>query len=912
MAGTTSLELEDILSSEVDESAVRSLVGSLESQLASSSTIPSGTVATETAGRNNHANITLSTSANNMQPVQPATTTIQNSHSTGAKEVVSGHVFPNKTVVSIAPIQVSSPQVSTPGVVVSTENKPVQKTTVPTTCVRIITLPTSGGGTVLASENSIATVNLSDSAKNIMRPSRTTQAITQQSINPQIVTGNGKNVIVSSNVVVTSESKPTITLTSGKQPVTLTQLTTVQPNTDPSQLVTNTQPQFVQTIRPRGAVDQTVTVGVTNTSTIATRALTPNPQQVVMQPGGQILTQPVRIAPGQQVIAPRPQNVQIRLPDGTTLPPGVVLIKDGMVVGSTASLGQHVTSSQGTIYRTVQSPQVITQSAIRPANTMRLTSPAPIQLRNIQGHGNAAGLPVRPAMTVLTAPGKGNPTLISGLPTSGAVGSNTIVGQPSAGVTLTSANLDSVKKCKNFLTTLIKLAANANQPPNTVQNVKDLVQNLVDGKIEPEEFTLKLQKELKSSPQPYLVPFLKKSLPLLRQTLKGPLLAPQAPGTSIMTPGVGVAQPNLMSSVATTNQKTVTGHKTINLNLNHVQLLPQGAAKSQFITPAPPRLQAPTPRSIAGQNLIHANTLVNHIRAAVNPGTVILNQARIQAAHRMSAVAAKAGAAATPPRDKGNKHTFRDDDDINDVASMAGVNLMEENARILATNSELIGTQIRSCKDEAFLGSKPLHTKINMLCAKHGLGDTTADVVNLISHATQQRLKDLVEKLDVVSLHRTEIYKTDSRYEEASDVRSQMKFFEQLDSLERKRRDEQERELLLRAAKSRSKQEDPEQLRLKQKAKEMQQKEMDQARMYNANMVALDAIGPRKRKRDSFAAGGLSSGGIGSSALSGSSPSVARTQIRRVKRVTLRDLLFVLEQERETRKSDILYRGYLK
>lgn len=54
----------------------------------------------------------------------------------------------------------------------------------------------------------------------------------------------------------------------------------------------------------------------------------------------------------------------------------------------------------------------------------------------------------------------------------------------------------------------------------------------------------------------------------------------------------------------------------------------------------------------------------------------------------------------------------RDDDDINDVASMAGVNLSEESARILATNSELVGTQIRSCKDEAFLPTGTLHRRI--------------------------------------------------------------------------------------------------------------------------------------------------------------------------------------------------------
>ncbi len=54
----------------------------------------------------------------------------------------------------------------------------------------------------------------------------------------------------------------------------------------------------------------------------------------------------------------------------------------------------------------------------------------------------------------------------------------------------------------------------------------------------------------------------------------------------------------------------------------------------------------------------------------------------------------------------------RDDDDINDVASMAGVNLNEENARILATGSELVGTQIRSCKDEAFLPASLLHKRL--------------------------------------------------------------------------------------------------------------------------------------------------------------------------------------------------------
>lgn len=54
----------------------------------------------------------------------------------------------------------------------------------------------------------------------------------------------------------------------------------------------------------------------------------------------------------------------------------------------------------------------------------------------------------------------------------------------------------------------------------------------------------------------------------------------------------------------------------------------------------------------------------------------------------------------------------RDDDDINDVASMAGVNLSEESANMLATNSELVGSVTHSCKDEAFLSCGMLQRRM--------------------------------------------------------------------------------------------------------------------------------------------------------------------------------------------------------
>ncbi|XP_021695549.1 transcription initiation factor TFIID subunit 4 isoform X6 [Aedes aegypti] len=250
------------------------------------------------------------------------------------------------------------------------------------------------------------------------------------------------------------------------------------------------------------------------------------------------------------------------------------------------------------------------------------------------------------------------------------------------------------------------------------------------------------------------------------------------------------------------------------------------------------------------------------------------------------------------------------DDDINDVAAMGGVNLAEETQRILGS-TEFVGTQIRSCKDEIFLHMSALQAKIRGIVARHGLEEPSSEVAVLISHACQERLKNIVEKLAVVAEHRIDIIKVDPRYEVTKDVRGQIKFLEELDKAEQKRHEEQEREMLMRAAKSRSKTEDPEQAKLKAKAKEMQRAEMEELRQRDANLTALQAIGPRKKPKleegaTTTVTPGASGVGVG---VSGKTATPLRP---RIKRVNLRDMLFYLEQEKESCRSQMLYKAYLK
>ena len=55
--------------------------------------------------------------------------------------------------------------------------------------------------------------------------------------------------------------------------------------------------------------------------------------------------------------------------------------------------------------------------------------------------------------------------------------------------------------------------------PAVAEIVRNLIQSLIDGDDDPETFTAKLHCELNSAPQPRLLPFLKRSLPYLQNSL---------------------------------------------------------------------------------------------------------------------------------------------------------------------------------------------------------------------------------------------------------------------------------------------------------------------------------------------------------------------------------------------------------
>ncbi|XP_063837792.1 transcription initiation factor TFIID subunit 4 [Ostrinia nubilalis] len=457
-------------------------------------------------------------------------------------------------------------------------------------------------------------------------------------------------------------------------------------------------------------------------------------------------------------------------------------------------------------------------------------------------------------------------------------------------VTTQKPNDNTKEKCRNFLANLLDLSSK--EPKSVEENVRNLIQELIDAQVEPEKFCDRLERLLNASPQPCLIGFLKRSLPLLRQSLVTKELVIEG----INPPPAHVAF-STIPSLPTPPQPVLA-------TPNVMQQKPASKPGSSIAVLQNIPVQTKINVGKVGKSMT-VNSKANFARSGVpsaalstvlTPGKSLLKdkEKKMQYSSQPFADDKMAG-----------------DDDINDVAAMGGVNLAEESQRILGS-TELIGTQIRSCKDEYLVPTGPLHARLRAAAARHGLDEPALELAGLLSHAVHERLKNLAEKLAVIAQHRIDLYiKSDSRYEVTQDVKGQLKFLEELDRVDKKRREDSEREILLRAAKSRSKNEDPEQAKLKAKAKEMQRAELEELRQREANLTALQAIGPRKKPRLDGPGGAGDSGtsAHGSGGITGRSQLALRT---RLKRINHRDMIFLLEQERDTAHSTMLYRSYLK
>ncbi|KAF5278853.1 hypothetical protein FQR65_LT03542 [Abscondita terminalis] len=900
--------LEEALSTDVDESAVSAIVGSLENQLVTATpAAQTGQTNLSSGITQNHINSAISNGGT--VPSQKHIGTIANGDSMNivttaeTNKLVTNNALPG-TIITGAAAQAATGavqnQVSVGNYInQSVVNSLTQATKPNDAGVKIVY---SQAGQAMTNPGAVLTNRVTFPSQSVPNGTIGLSPITTQTV-LQTTTTNVQNISAKQQFVIKTSGAP------GGTP----NLVTVPMN------VTATVPQVNNVGSPS---TQSSTI-LSNLQVVNVRSGVPN------QPQKGQAARVVLSAP--QMVGARPGAPQLTLQSLHGLQPG----QQGHLLLKTEN-GQYQ------LLRVGPAPGV--SGGLTPSTAAGVTAPLTFRMQTVPAGGTPASA---------TTPA----TLVAGATTSTTA--STVQNSTPAQVSTTNirnrdtfscflqrpANDNTKEKCRKFLANLLELSSK--EPKSVERSVRSLIQELIDMRVEPEDFCDRLERLLNASPQPCLIGFLKKSLPLLRHSLATkelsidgirppppnvvfsivsgtptvqsqirPIVATSqvrlvAPGTTVVRPGQ-VVQQRLVTPVRGTVQQTTRMVTTIR-QPNSTTPVIVSSSQPPALHPVFPNNQVRPGVNVVRQPMPTRTVVPGQIRPPVRTGTPL--QIRTPVTNfKMTGSKPTVPSIFSKPitKDKEKKSfssAYTGDDDINDVAAMGGVNLAEETQRILGS-TEFVGTQIRSCKEEFLLSMVPLQQRIKATLAKKGLEEPSNEVAAVISHAVQERLKNLIEKLAIITEHRLEMVKSDQRYEVTSDIKGQLKFLEDVDRAERKRHEELEREMLLRAAKSRSKTEDPEQAKLKAKAKEMQRVEMEELRQREANATALQAIGPRKKPRLD------NDGGAGTSQASASGYNNAtRGQLplrARIKKVTLRDLQFLFETEKDLCKSSILYKSYLK
>ncbi|XP_012497208.1 PREDICTED: transcription initiation factor TFIID subunit 4B [Propithecus coquereli] len=732
--------------------------------------------------------------------------------------------------------------------------------------------------------------------------------------------------------------------------------------------------------------------------------------QPLRSPVGTLVTKvapvsaPPKLSSGPRLPAPQivtvktPKATTIHLPANLQLPPGTVLIKSNsgqlMLVSPQQATTRAETTSNITSRPAVpMNTQTLKICTVPNSSSQSIKKVAVAPVKKLAQIGTTVVTTVAkpssvqsaavPASVVTVTPVKPSNTVTT-LKPSNLGASSTPSNEPNlkaeisaaAQTDLSPTMLENVKKCKNFLAMLIKLACSGSQSPEMGQNVKKLVEQLLDAKIEAEEFTRKLYVELKSSPQPHLVPFLKKSVIALRQLLPNSQSFIQqcvqqtssevviatctatvttAPVVTTTVASLQSEKPIIVSGVTTPRTVSLQtlnplagpgGAKAgvVTLHSMGPAAVPGGTTAGTVLLQTSKPLVSSVPNTVTTVSLQPEKPVVSGSGTAVtlalptvtfgetsaaaiclpsvkpvvtSAGTtsdkpVIGAPIQIKLAQSSPVLSQPAG---IPQAVKVKQLVVQQPSggiakQVTTLSPSSALTIQKSGQKKMPVNTVIPTSQFHTAsivKQITLPGNKILSLQASPIqknkikengttcfsifslleseigekfsftviqSKKHDITELNSDAVNLISHATQERLRGLLEKLTAIAQHRMTTYKASENYIPCSDTRSQLKFLEKLDQLEKQRKDLEEREMLLKAAKSRSNKEDPEQLRLKQKAKE----------------------------------------GLKDNLASGTSSLTTTKQLLRprITRVCLRDLIFCMEQEREMKYSRALYLALLK
>uniref|UniRef100_A0A0K0G3U2 TAFH domain-containing protein n=1 Tax=Strongyloides venezuelensis TaxID=75913 RepID=A0A0K0G3U2_STRVS len=448
-------------------------------------------------------------------------------------------------------------------------------------------------------------------------------------------------------------------------------------------------------------------------------------------------------------------------------------------------------------------------------------------------------------------------------------------------------NSDDVLKCLKFLKTLISLPVQRKSGKDVEMKVQKLVKDIIFEEISIEEFASNLQSVLNSQAQPNLLPFLINAMPPLRSAvLSGKVQIEgldldsgynnqrniyQRPTTSNAYYQNSIGQNSYSHdqrvNVYTDNQSVV-NNQGISINNGQYRQMPQENNIVHVEQQQPYTTSTPvnyvneesldnTPRTSYGGHPLSRPSSVQGIPQQQSSSQIQQMQPQSQQQQQQQVVQGQ---------------------------SMVQVqeNLTTRNLATYRQHSKLLNS----------------HAIANRIARKFPEGLKPDDqAVYMLSHALEYRMKSLLTSLSVAAEHRLEKSHLNPFYSQSSDCKKQIKFLEELAKKEHERRENRERESILRAKKSKNSDNAE-----RQKAREIQEADARAAQNKEANAAAIAALGGGRTFKRSWA-----DPNPHDTNMSSGYATVINHRPRK-KRITVRDLQFVYSIDPFLKKSKLRHK----
>ena len=483
---------------------------------------------------------------------------------------------------------------------------------------------------------------------------------------------------------------------------------------------------------------------------------------------------------------------------------------------------------------------------------------------------------------------------------------------PSQQAVLLNSNTeaDNVRKVERFLLMLISLAKQKGRPTHMLMQC--LVQNLLLGYISEEDFMQHLEQEMDCPPQDKLLTLLKRNMPSVRRNFFN-----QNPGNQNL---LGKKKDVMLDQ----QRQLVDEHRRA--KLEHPQGAPDfppsvptaGDNPDSVLKPPIDGMKGSKPlfnknTRIGGgpaQNGLHPSDKLDNLpipspsqrsqspsrRYLARPG----NARKVESSKKKLALSQEA--AHSPAEGE-----VIEDEDDSDITVMANIDLQHERLQMAPTQT--IGDDVASIQDRTFLPLSELYRTINNRAPRYGIDTIEKEACILISHALEERIRDVLDSLSEVTSHRNINLQASEDYEVTGDIKHQLRAIERVDQSAVESKMDREKKMLIKVSKQRmSKSDDPEVNKMKEFCKKLKKEEEESMRKMAADVTALKMTGSRKKW---LAAGPNPAPSSSTGPNRNETERGARARTRNV-RITMKDLGFYMSQERDKKKSIEYYKALLK